>query len=122
MKEFIEKLIGRLEEELKLAEIDRERYLHGNSTQFNYGKAVGYGNAVSVAIEIVNQLAEEFSTAANFGDNDFCEWELWDREVNMWKTTCKKLHVFNEGGPLENVHTYCPFCGKKIKIVEQKGE
>ena len=61
MKEFIDKLISRLEEEAKLAEIDRERYLHGNANQFNYGKAVGYGNAISTAISIVNQLAEEYN-------------------------------------------------------------
>lgn len=68
MKGFIEKLIGRLEEELKLAEIDRERYLPGNSTQFNYGKAVGYGNGMSTSISIVNQLAEEYNNESVKGD------------------------------------------------------
>ena len=61
MKEFVEKLTCGLEKELKLAEIDRERYFHGNATQFNYGKAVGYGNGIRTAIESVKELAKEYN-------------------------------------------------------------
>lgn len=61
MEKFIKKLINKLEEELKLAEIDRERYFHGNATQFNYGKAVGYGNGIQTAIESAKELAQEYN-------------------------------------------------------------
>jgi predicted DNA-binding protein len=60
MNEFIEKLIGRLEEEYKLAVEDAERYEKGNSNHFKYYKARGYVTAMEVVIEIVNQLAEEY--------------------------------------------------------------
>ena len=47
MKEFIEKLIGRLEE-----------YPHGKYED-EYGK--GFSNGINVAIEEVNELAEEYN-------------------------------------------------------------
>lgn len=56
MNEFIKKLIERLEEELKLAFEDKERYVKGNSNTFQYAKAVGYENAIRVAIEIVKEV------------------------------------------------------------------
>ena len=49
MKEFIEKLIGRLEE-----------YPHGKYED-EYGK--GFSNGINVAIEEVNELAEEYKNA-----------------------------------------------------------
>lgn len=66
MKEFIEKLIGRLEEEYKLAVEDAERYEKGNSNHFKYYKARGYVTAMEVVIEIVNQLAEEYKDNIEF--------------------------------------------------------
>ena len=53
MKEFIEKLIGRLEEEKNVA----------NNTYMNYELNVDLGRVFGLdkAIEIVNQLAEEYN-------------------------------------------------------------
>ena len=65
MKEAFEKIVERLEEELKLAFEDKERYVKGNSNTFQYAKAVGYENAIRVAIEIVNQVAEECNKEHN---------------------------------------------------------
>ena len=66
-------------------------------------------SAFSRAIEIVN----------NGGvSDDFCEWRLCDEEANVYDTSCRNPHILIEGTPKENNYEYCPYCGKKIKVVE----
>ena len=59
-------------------------------------------SAFSRAIEIVKQGGVS---------DDFCEWhcDMYGR----WHTKC---HTLADNDPLE--YTYCPYCGKKIKVVE----
>ena len=71
MDEFIKKLIERLEEkavEHRETGFEMERKGFSNIADKQYGKQTTYLNA----IEIVNQLAEEYS-------NDFCEWKKTDK-------------------------------------------
>ena len=60
MKEFIEKLIGRLEEELKLADEVKEKCARENPLMFDNAK--GYSTGIANAKSFVNQLAEEYQT------------------------------------------------------------
>ena len=61
------------------------------------------------AIEIVKQG----------GVSDYvCEWRLCDEEANVYDTSCRNPHILIEGTPKENNYEYCPYCGKKIKVVE----
>ena len=92
MKEFIEKLIGRLEEEKKQAQCE-------GSLSF----AMGF----KVAILIVNELAEEYN-------NDFCEWKPYKSEFYSYKSKCNALFPRKCGDEYE----FCPYCGKKIKVVK----
>ena len=96
MKEFIEKLIGRLEE--KSVEITFPLY-PDDSTSFV---------PITEAIKIVNQLAEEYN-------NDFCEWEYDDFE-DGWQTSCGTTFSLCDSD--KEITHYCPYCGKKIKVVE----
>ena len=59
-------------------------------------------SAFSRAIEIVKHGGVS---------DDFCEWhcDMYGR----WHTKC---HTLADNDPLE--YTYCPYCGKKIKVVE----
>ena len=61
------------------------------------------------AIEIVKQGGVS---------NDVCEWRLCDEEANVYDTSCRNPHILIEGTPKENNYEYCPYCGKKIKVVE----
>lgn len=70
-------------------------------------KANGYENA----IEIVNQVEQEYN-------NDFCEWTEHETEIDVYFTKCGQAHIFVDGTPEENNHEFCPYCGKKIKVVE----
>ena len=63
----------------------------------------------SKAIEIVKQGGVS---------DDVCEWRLCDEEANVYDTSCRNLHILIEGTPKENNYEYCPYCGKKIKVVE----
>lgn len=56
------------------------------------------------AIEIVKQ------GGISYAYDDVCEWRCDAYE--RWHTKC---HILSDNDPLE--YTYCPYCGKKIKIV-----
>ena len=49
--------------------------------------------------------------------DDVCEWEYNDTEY-CWESSCDHLHIFMSDGPKENEYDFCPYCGKKIKVVE----
>ena len=65
----------------------------------------------SEAIEIVKQGG--ISDASDY----VCEWRLCDEEANVYDTSCRNPHILIEGTPQENNYEFCPYCGKKIKIV-----
>lgn len=64
------------------------------------------------SIEIVKQ-----GGVSDASDN-VCEWKLEDEEANLYLTGCQQRQLIFEGSPKENGYTYCPYCGKKIKVVE----
>lgn len=80
MKEFIEKLIGRLEE-LKKREMDREEnitedgYWEDCDEAFEDGESNGRYQAVVKIMNIVNQLAEEYQREHD--DTDYANIELY---------------------------------------------
>ena len=49
--------------------------------------------------------------------DDVCEWKYNDTEY-CWKSSCDHLHIFMIDGPKENEYDFCPYCGKKIKVVD----
>ena len=49
--------------------------------------------------------------------DDVCEWKYNDSEY-YFESSCKHLHIFMSDGPKENEYRFCPYCGKKIKVVE----
>lgn len=44
--------------------------------------------------------------------------KLCDEEANVYDTTCMNPHILLEGSPSDNNYKFCPYCGKKIKVVE----
>ena len=60
------------------------------------------------AIEIVKQGS---------ASDDACEWRLCDEEANVYDTSCRNPHILIEGTPQENNYEFCPYCGRRIKIV-----
>ena len=49
--------------------------------------------------------------------DDFCEWRFEDEEANLYLTRCQQRQLIFDGTPKENGYRYCPYCGKKIKVV-----
>lgn len=91
--------------------------LEENASRYTKKYTTPYGNngykdtkAISVkkAIEIVKQGGVS---------DDVCEWRLCDEESNVYDTSCRNPHILIEGTPKENNYEFCPYCGKKIKIV-----
>lgn len=112
MKEFVEKLIGRLEEYKysHLVEHDKERLEHCTENErAEHCEGIDCFWCVwEKAIEIVNQLAEEYN-------NGFCEWKLDGVYLLCQHNTELVISCLEEE---KHRYTYCPYCGKKIKVVE----
>jgi hypothetical protein len=69
MKEFVEKLIERLEEEVKYqVQKEEEAHLDGEKISTSMARQA-MGNCYNHAIEIVNQLAEEYGKDTNVTTN-----------------------------------------------------
>ena len=102
----VDKVVEELEKELSLADKEKERCTGENNLQFDSAK--GYASGISTAIEIVKQG----------GISEYvCDWKYNDSEY-YWESSCEHLHIFMSDGPKENEYDFCPYCGKKIKVVE----
>ena len=64
--------------------------------------------------EEINRLKAELAEK----EEEFCEWEPWDEEANCYHTSCENAHFFGDGSPKDNKHVFCPYCGRKIKEVQ----
>lgn len=114
MKDFVEKLIERLgelknetESEMNLL-LDREYLLPCSMNQIDMEEY--RVSTFEETIEIVKQLAEEY-------ENDFCEWKFT-------KSVADGVYIFSSGCNHKrfsdlNGFEYCPYCGKKIKVVQK---
>ena len=90
--------------------------LKENASRYTKKYLTPYGNngyrdikAISIrkAIEIVKQGGVA---------DDVCEWKYNDTEY-YWESSCDHLHIFMSDGPKENEYEFCPYCGKKIKVI-----
>lgn len=49
--------------------------------------------------------------------DDCCEWRYNDTEYCL-ESSCNHLQIFMDDCPKQNEYSFCPYCGKKIKVVE----
>ena len=135
MQKFINALIARLEESVALPKMERmEARVGKKQTQ-------GFGFGVRSSVEIVNQLAEEHKDIdcskcsrrswyqkgyadakkklAEEYNNDVCEWKEDEKFNWFFKSPHEGVGIVKEESGLFN---FCPYCGKKIKVVEQYGK
>ena len=68
--------------------------------------------------ELVNMCFDEAIEIVKKGgvSDDVCEWKYNDSEY-YFESSCDHLHIFMSDGPKENAYEFCPYCGKRIKIV-----
>lgn len=99
MKEFVERLKSRLEEEKHIV------YEYESSSQYEATQrtVVDYEDI----IEIVNELEEECN-------NDCCEWKFMKTVVAYFYSSGCNHKRFSDLHDFE----FCPYCGKKIKVVK----
>ncbi len=103
-KEAVNEYIKAVVKELEQLADDSNDYMY--ETYFN-----GKEDGIREAIETVKQCGIS---------DDVCEWKIFDNSLTdkpqwVYKTTCGKY--------IEEEHTlkefvYCPYCGRKIKVVE----
>ena len=89
--------------------------LEENASRYTKKYLTPYGNngyrdtkAISIhkAIEIVKQVGVS---------DDVCEWKKQIKAYD-WKPSCETNSVYNVAGV--GWFKFCPYCGKKIKVVE----
>ena len=104
----IDKVVEELEIRVNEANNNCLCEMHENGHTLDFENENGRIKGLKEAIEIVKQ-----------GDvsDDVCEWKLEDEEANLYLTGCQQRQLIFEGTPKENGYRYCPYCGKKIKIV-----
>ena len=67
----------------------------------------GYKDTKAISIHKAIEIVKSGSTIYE----DVCEWR--EDAYGRWHTQC---NILADNSPLE--YTYCPYCGKKIKVVE----
>ena len=116
MKDVFENIKERLKEKKDLVPVNRLLDDIINDKPLELGQLMAYAEA----IEIVNQVAEEYKNPEQV--NDCCEWtygdDVADAVTDIYDTKCGNMHMFIGGSPSDNKYKYCPYCGKKIKVVE----
>lgn len=85
MQAAFEKIIEKLEEELKLADEEKLRCARENTLQFDSAK--GYAHGVGKAIEIVKQEAEQYEECYK----DCGECEAYNKEKHYCPKFCKVI-------------------------------
>ena len=95
MKEFVNKLVARLEG------------MYGVDPMY-YGPEAKW--AVNKAIEITNEVAEEYINTSTNTSSDYCEWK-WGPDYAQVQCMGDKI-LFGS----RRMFTYCPYCGKEIKV------
>ena len=99
MKEFVEKLIGRLEELRTCSDFGTCNHCQNRWCPMELLEA-------DEVIKIVNKLAEEYN-------NEVCEWsKQGGYNFYLHKTSCGTEDTFDDS------YVFCPYCGKKIKVVK----
>ena len=126
MQELIEKIVERLEERTEFLK-DCTKYGNKDAKQQekSYSTMMLYevADLVDDLIEIVNQVSEQYLLKNSEESRDsqeieeVCEWE-YNRFEDGWQTDCDVIfHLDVSESDLEIVK-FCPYCGKKIKVVE----
>ena len=88
----------------------------GTETETIRDKAVKWNNNSSkrVPYEFIDYVEGKREICVS---DDVCEWKYNDSEY-YFESSCEHLHIFMSDGPKENEYRFCPYCGKKIKVVE----
>ena len=92
--------------------------------------AVPTAYSVDKVVEELESELEKGNIAIDFGEfrlfeivkqggitDDVCEWK-YNYSEYYWESSCEHLHIFMSDGPKQNEYSFCPYCGKKIKVVE----
>ena len=85
MKKVFEKIIEKLEKELKLADEEKLRCARENPLQFDSAK--GYAHGVGKAIEIVKQESEQYEECYKYCE----ECEAYNKEKHHCPKFCKVI-------------------------------
>lgn len=90
--------------------IDEKKLIESFCASLNTGRE-------TFPIDLIVECIEEQPKVdcSNIYD-DVCEWRYNEDEC-YFESSCGHLHIFMSDGPKENEYSYCPYCGKKIKVV-----
>ena len=99
--------IGKVVEEL---EENASRYTKKYITPYGNN---GYRDTKAISVNKATEIVKQGVVS-----DDVCERRLCDEEANVYDTSCRNPHILIDGTPRENNYKFCPYCGKRIKVVE----
>ena len=73
-------------------------------------------NILRNGCETATESAMKVAVNALDEDGRVCEWR--DIGCGIWDAGCENQHRFEEGGPADNLHEFCPYCGGRLEVVE----
>lgn len=95
-----------------------ETFLRLNQIDRGAKLAVDLMEYVNLVEQSNQEAVQALKSVLDGNHDDVCEWKLEDEEANLYLTGCQQRQLLFEGTPKENGYRYCPYCGKKIKVVE----
>ena len=95
-----------------------ETFLRLNQIPQDSKLAVDLMEYVNLVEQSNKEAVQALKSVLDDTHDDVCEWKLEDEEANLYLTGCQQRQLLFEGTPKENGYRYCPYCGKKIKVVE----
>ena len=115
----IDKVLKQLEEQSSDAEKDMQLSDSYSEAQYRGGMWQAYEKA----IEIVKQGGVAVANNATVKNDDVCEWRFEETNCIAWHcddkcTTYNQVYIKDLKIALEDFECKCPYCGKRIKVVE----
>lgn len=113
---MVDDLIKLLDEQPTAYDIDKViEELEENSTDYNELTDDGIKRTQTLSLKDAIEIAKQGGVS-----DDVCEWKVFDNSLTdepqwVYETTCGK-YVGEEH--TSKAFVYCPYCGKKIKVVE----
>ena len=107
---MIDDLVKLLDEQPTTYDVDK--VVNQLKTDFSV-KLYGSGNSDNYLIPV--KKAIEIVKKGGVSD-DVCEWK-YNYSEYYFESSCDHIHIFMYDGPKENEYGFCPYCGKKIKVV-----
>ena len=104
-------------------------YIKANNLEWNVGNVIKYVSRykrkngvedLGKAAWYLNDLISEIINLEQKDNKEVCHWTEEEDGDNDYETECGMYFSINAGTPIENNMHFCPKCGNKLIVKEEK--